>query len=143
MRFAHLLSIFALASMLAACSSKTSQPSVYRPAVGALGPYSGSVVSGDLVFVSGKIGNRGGSFIQEVDSAINAVQRELARSGASLRDVISVTVYLTNLDQYAEFNDIYAKRFDQPYPARACVEVSRLPGGARVELQVIAKRTKR
>ncbi len=139
MRTAHLLSIFALASVLGACSAKTSQPSVYRPAVGALGPYSGSVVTGDLVFVSGKIGTRGGSFTQEVDSAIDAVERELARSGAALSDVISVTVYLTNLDQYGEFNDIYAQRFDRPYPARACVEVSRLPGGARVEIQVIAQ----
>ncbi len=139
MRTANLLSIIALASMLASCSSKTSQPSVYRPAVGALGPYSGSVVTGDLVFVSGKIGYRGGSFTQEVQTALDAVERELARSGAALSDVISVTVYLTNLDQYGEFNDIYAQRFDRPYPTRACVEVSRLPGGARVEIQVIAQ----
>ena len=139
MRFAHLLTIFALASVLGACSAKKSQPLVYRPAVGGLGPYSGSVVTGDLVFVSGKIGTRGGSFTQEVQTALDAVQRELARSGAALSDVISVTVYLTNLDQYGEFNDIYAQRFDRPYPARACVEVSRLPGGAGVEIQVIAR----
>ena len=139
MRFAHLLSIFMLASVLGACSAKKSQPLVYRPAVGALGPYAGSVVTGDLVFVSGKIGTRGGSFTQEVDSAINAVERELARSGAALSDVISVTVYLTSLDQYGEFNVMYAQRFDRPYPARACVEVSRLPGGARIEIQVIAQ----
>ena len=138
MRPTHLLSLFMLASVLGACSAKTSQLSEYRPAVGALGPYSGSVVAGDLVFVSGKIGYRGGSFTQEVDSAIKAVEQELARSGAALSDVISVTVYLTNLDQYGEFNDIYAQRFDRQYPARACVEVSRLPGGARVEIQVIA-----
>ncbi len=139
MRPAHLLSIYVLALVLGACSAKTLQPSVYRPVDGALGPYSGSVVTGDLVFVSGKIGSRGGSFTQEVDSAINAVQRELARSGAALSDVISVTVYLTSLDRYAEFNDIYARRFARPYPARACVEVSRLPGGARVQIQVIAQ----
>ena len=103
---------------------------MYRPAIGALGPYSSSVLTGDLVFVSGKIGYRGGSFTQEVQTALDAVERELARSGVALGDVISVTVYLTNLDQYGEFNDIYAQRFDKPYPARACVEVSRLPGGA-------------
>ncbi len=139
MRFAQLVSIFTLALMLAACSSKTLPPSVYRPAVGALGPYSGSVASGGLVFVSGKIGTRGGSFIREVESAIDAVEQELARSGLTLGDVISVTVYLTNLDQYGEFNDIYGQRFDRPYPARACIEVTRLPGGARVEIQVIAR----
>jgi len=139
MRPTQLLSIFALASLLGACSAKESQPTLYRPAVGALGPYSGSVTSGGLVFVSGKIGTPGGSFTQEVQTALDAVERELARSGAALSDVISVTVYLTNLDLYGEFNDVYAQRFDRPYPARACAEVSRLPGGARVELQVIAQ----
>ena len=139
MKPTHLLSIFTLAAVLAGCSSKTSQPSVFRPAVGALGPYSGSVVTGDTVFVSGKIGYRDGSFAHEVQTALDAVERELSRSGVALSDVISVTVYLTNLDQYADFNDIYAQRFERPYPARACVEVSRLPGGARVEIQVIAQ----
>ena len=139
MRITHLLRIFALASVLGACSAKTSQPSVYRPAVGALGPYSGSVTSGELVFVSGKIGTPRGNFRQEVESAINAVQWELARLGLTLADVVSVTAYLTDLELYGEFNDIYAGRFAQPYPARACVEVSRLPGGARVEIQIIAQ----
>ncbi len=64
---------------------------------------------------------------------------EQPRSGVALGDVISVTVYLISLDLYGEFNDIYAQRFVQPYPARACVEVSRLPGEARVEIQVIAR----
>ena len=95
--------------------------------------------SDNLVFVSGKIGNRGGSFDVEVNTAINAIEKELARSGVTLADVISVTVYLTDLDLYGEFNSIYAKRFSNPYPARALVEVSRLPGDARVEIQVIAK----
>lgn len=139
MRLAHLLSILALASLFGACSAKTSQPIVHRPAIGVLGPYSGSVTSGGFVFVSGKIGTPGGRFTQEVQTVLDAVERELARSGAALSDVISVTVFLTNLDQYGEFNEIYAQRFDRPYPARACVEVSRLPGGARVELQVIAQ----
>ena len=138
-KIGRLFSITVVAWAIAGCGSRPSPESVYRPAIGSLGPYSGSVASGDLVFVSGKIGTRGGSFAQEVKTALDAVEQELARSGVALGDVISVTVFLTNLDLYGEFNDIYALRFAQPYPARACVEVSRLPGQARVEIQVIAR----
>ncbi|MCH8823555.1 MAG: RidA family protein [Planctomycetes bacterium] len=133
-------SLIALAFAVVGCSNNTvSRSLVHRSAVGALGPYSGSVTSDNLVFVSGKIGKRGGSFAVEVNTAIDAVEEELARSGVTLADAISVTVYLTDLELYGEFNSIYASRFHQPYPARACVEVSRLPGEARVEIQVIAK----
>lgn len=133
-------SLIALSLAAVGCNNNTaSQSLVHRSAVGALGPYSGSVTTGNLIFVSGKIGKRGGSFAVEVDTAIDAVRDELQRSNTSLADVISVTVYLTDLELYGEFNSIYAKRLGEPYPARACVEVSRLPGNARVEIQVIAK----
>lgn len=133
-------SFIALALAVVGCSNNASLKTlVHRSAVGALGPYSGSVTSDNLVFVSGKIGQRGGSFAVEVNTAIDAVEEELARSGVTLAEVVSVNVYLTDLELYGEFNRIYAKRFTDPYPARACVEVSRLPGEARVEIQVIAK----
>lgn len=107
-------------------------------AEGALGPYSGAVVAGDLVFVSGKIGERGGSFEREAETAIAAASAELARLGLDLSDVVESRVYLTDIDRYAEFNEIYARLFPAPYPARACVAVAALPGGARVEVQVVA-----
>lgn len=132
--------IFVLTFAAVGCNNNTSSQSlVHRSAVGALGPYSGSVTSDNLVFVSGKIGKRGESFAVEVNTAIDAVEKELARSGVSLADAVSVTVYLTDLDLFSEFNSIYAKRFSHPYPARALTEVPRLPGEARVEIQVIAK----
>lgn len=132
--------LFVMTFAVIGCNNNiASQSLVHRSADGALGPYSGSVTSDNLVFVSGKIGKRGGSFTVEVNTAIDAVEEELTRSGVTLADVISVTVYLTDLELYGEFNSIYAKRFSQPYPARACVEVSRLPGEARVEIKVIAK----
>lgn len=108
-----------------------------------MGPYSGSVESGGLVFVSGAICRGpapGGAFAGEAHAAIGALEQALARAGLSLRDVVSVTVYLTDLDLYGELNAVYAERFHAPYPARACVEVSGLPGGARVEIQAIARR---
>lgn len=107
-------------------------------AEGALGPYSGAVVAGDLVFVSGKIGDRGGTFEREAETAIEAASAELARLGLDLSDVVESRVYLTDIERYAEFNEIYARMFPAPYPARACVAVAALPGGARVEVQVVA-----
>lgn len=106
----------------------------------ALGPYSAMVTAGELVFVSGKIGRRGEGFETEVRTAIDAVESELARLGLGLRDVVSATVYLTDMQRYAELNAIYAARFPAPYPARACVAVAALPAGAQVEIQVVARR---
>ena len=112
----------------------------HQEAVGALGPYSGAVLADDFIFASGKIGQRGDSFEVEVNTAIDAVEAELARAGATLADVVQATVFLTDLDRYGEFNELYGRRMGPPYPARACIQVSRLPGDARVEIQVIARR---
>jgi len=105
-----------------------------------MGPYSGSVLADELIFVSGKVGERGGTLQQEFETAIDAVEQELAAFGASLADVVSVTVFFASMDDYAAFNDIYARRFPRPYPSRAVAAVSALPGGARVEIQAIARR---
>ncbi len=133
------LSVLAILLVISGC--RTSRPeATHLEAVGALGPYAGSVTYGDLIFASGKIGERGGSFEREVQTTIDAVETELARSGATLDDILQATVFLTDLNNYGEFNDIYGRRLGKPFPARACVEVSRLPGGARVEIQAIARR---
>jgi 2-iminobutanoate/2-iminopropanoate deaminase len=106
---------------------------------GALGPYSAAVRAGELVFLSGKIGERGQGFEREAQSAIDAVEAGLERAGLSLADVVSATVYLTDMGRYAELNAIYAERLPAPYPARACVAVAALPAGAQVEIQVVAR----
>ncbi len=105
-----------------------------------IGPYSSAVLSGDFVFMSGKIGERGVSFEHEATTAIDAVEGELQRIGLGLGDVVTATVFLTDMDRYAEFNAIYAARFPRPFPARACVAVAQLPAGAQVEIQVTARR---
>ena len=112
----------------------------HRAAPGALGPYSGSVTAGGLVFASGKIGERGGSFAHEAETALQAVADELARAGCGLDDLVSVTVYLTDMDLYDAFNEVYAATLPSPWPARVCVAVAALPGGARVEVAGVAAR---
>jgi len=123
--------------LLSACAGPRTE---HRVAEGALGPYSGAVVTGDLVFVSGKIGERGGTFEHEAETAIGRVSEELAGLGLDLGDVVEARVYLTDMGRYAEFNEIYGRLFPAPYPARACVAVAALPGEARVEVQVVARR---
>ncbi len=124
--------------MFVGCSTLT----VYQQAQRPLGPYSGAVLSGDFCFVAGKIGERGGSFEHEASTAIDAIEGELARAGLSLAHVVQVTVYVTDISNYHDFNKVYASRFDEPYPARAVVGVDDLPGQARVQIQALARRQK-
>lgn len=129
-------------TIVCGCASERARHSPaphHVPAQGALGPYSAAVRTSDLVFVSGKIGKPGANFVTEAESAIDAVSDELARQSLTLADVVSATVYLTDMKSYAELNEVYARKVPQPYPARACVAVSALPGGARVEIQVVAR----
>lgn len=135
---AHHIVALSAALTLAACGS--TRGTRYVAAEGALGPYSASVLSGDFCFVSGKIGRRGDSFEVEVETAIDAVEGELRRNDLTLADVVASTVYLTDIAYYGELNAIYARRFSAPYPARACIAVRALPGEARVEIQVTARR---
>ena len=125
-------------TVLASC--RTSPPRRHLAAEGALGPYSAAVDTGEFVFVAGKIGNRSGDFAHEASTALDAVARELGRVGLDLGDVVQSTVYLTDIALYQPFNEIYARKLPAPYPARACVAVAALPGGAKVEVQVVARR---
>lgn len=120
--------------LLASCAATR-----HHAAEGALGPYSGSVQAGGFVFCSGKIGERGGSFARECETALDAVAAELARSGLDLSHAVNVTVYLTDMALYPELNTLYGRRFPAPYPARTTVGVAGLPGGARLEIHVVAR----
>jgi len=131
---------FALLTLTSCASADKREPTTYLPAQGALGPYSAVVLCDGLCFVSGKIGAKRDDFESEADSAIDALAAELARAGLGLGDVVSVNVYLTDMASYPQLNAVYARRFTEPFPARACVAVSALPGGARVEIQAVARR---
>lgn len=126
--------------LLLAFATGCAGPAAHRPAPGAAGPYSGSVTAQGMTFVAGQIGDDRSSFATELGSALDKVEARLAAAGHSLRDVVSVTVYLTDMNHYDELNRIYAERFPAPYPARTCVAVAALPKGASVEVQVIAAR---
>jgi len=111
----------------------------------AVGPYSQAIICGNLLFASGQLPldpNNGQLIIGDLATQ---TRRVLANIGAILRtqnldysDIIKVTVYLTDLSQFEEFNKAYAGYFPIDPPARSCVQVAALPKGAFVEIDVIA-----
>ncbi|MFO7767827.1 MAG: Rid family detoxifying hydrolase [bacterium] len=110
-----------------------------------VGPYSPAVRYGDLLFLSGQIGMDPatgrlveGGVIPETRQALANLGILLEAAGLDLEDAVRVTVYLTDLDDYEDFNTEYARWMGEVPPARAAVEAARLPGDARVEISLIA-----
>lgn len=110
----------------------------------AIGPYEQAVRVGETVYCSGQIALRpDGTFVQggvaeQTRQVLENLGAVLAAAGGSLADVVKTTVYLTDLGAYAEMNGVYAGVFGERPPARAAVEVARLPKDARVEIDCIA-----
>ena len=111
----------------------------------ALGPYSQAIEAGGMVFASGQVPIdpatdqfvEGGIKEQTRQSLINA-QNILREAGTDLHHVVKTTVFLSDLDNFAAMNEVYAEVFQQPYPARSAVAVKTLPKGALVEIECIA-----
>lgn len=112
-----------------------------------MGPYSQAVLSGDTLYLSGQIGldPDTGEMVSEnvreqTEQVLDNLTAVLEEAGASLDDVVKATVYLTDMNDYASFNQVYGSYFQDAQPARACVEVCSLPKGALVEIDLIAQR---
>ena len=113
----------------------------------AVGPYSTAVIYGDTIYMSGTIGVdpavqkpvEGGTLAQAKQVFENIVT-VLSELGATTDDVLKTTVYLTNIADFAEVNKLYAEYFAPNFPARTCVEVSRLPMGLSIEVECIARK---
>ena len=113
-------------------------------APGAIGTYSQAVRVGDTVYISGQIPLDPATMQMvsgDIDVEIRRVFENLkaiaTAAGASLAQAAKVTVFLTDLANFAKVNEIMAQYFPQPYPARAAVGVAQLPRGARVEIECI------
>ena len=111
----------------------------------AIGPYSPAIRAGGLLFISGQIPLRpetGELVAGDVTAQTEQVMRNLAAllqaAGASFEHVVRTTVYLTDLNDFAAMNDVYARHVVAPAPARATVQVSRLPRDVKVEIDAIA-----
>lgn len=111
----------------------------------AIGPYSAYRVVGNLVFCSGQIpldpnsGEVVGSDIAtQTTQALKNVGGILKELNLSYKNIVKTTVFLTDIDEFSAMNEVYAKFFDEPYPARSAIAVKALPKGVKVEIEVIA-----
>jgi 2-iminobutanoate/2-iminopropanoate deaminase len=112
----------------------------------AIGPYSQAIQSGDLVFLSGQVPIDPatgelvvGDIAVQTERVLENLAAVLAAAGCSFGDVVKTTIYLVDLGDFQVVNQTYAKRFAAAPPARATVQVSALPKGARVEIDAIAR----
>ena len=115
-----------------------------KRAPAAIGPYSQAVKAGDLIFFSGQIplNPEGvlceGGIKEQTRQVLQNMQAMLNAAGLNFSHVVKTTIYLTDLADFAEVNELYGSCFTEPFPARACVEVAGLPKGAAVEIEWIA-----
>jgi len=114
-------------------------------APGAIGPYSQAVKIGEMVFVSGQIpidplsGNLiEGDIKAQTRQVLKNVSAVLSAASTSLDSVVKTTVFITDMNDFALMNEVYAEFFTSMPPARACVEVSRLPKDVLVEVEAVA-----
>jgi 2-iminobutanoate/2-iminopropanoate deaminase len=139
--------VLALALTLVCMPAFADKIAVESPAAPkAIGPYSQAIQSGELVFVSGslpfdpdgKIDYSQQDVTAQTKRVIDNIALELAAAHLTLDDVVSATVYVTDVDDFPAVNKVYASYFHPPYPARAFVQVAKLLRGAKVEISVIA-----
>ncbi|HHR85958.1 RidA family protein [Candidatus Bipolaricaulota bacterium] len=111
----------------------------------AVGPYSQAIRAGDLIFVSGQLPmTSDGSLITDnvaeaAKQSLQNISAVLKAAGASMSDVVKVTVFLEDMADFGAMNEVYKEYFTEPYPARAAVAVKTLPKGAPLEIEAIAR----
>lgn len=120
-----------------------------KKAPAAIGPYSQAIRVGNLVYTSGQIpiDPATGAFVEggikeQTRQSLTNVRAILAEAGLAMSDVVKTTVFMADMNDFAEMNGVYAEFFAEPYPARSAVAVKTLPKGALVEIEVVAEVTK-
>ena len=111
----------------------------------ALGPYSQAIKAGNLLFVSGQVPLAPetmevveGDVQAQTAQSLKNLKAILAESGADFSNVVKTTVFIKDMNEFGAINEVYAEYFGENKPARACVEVARLPKDVKVEIEVIA-----
>ena len=113
----------------------------------AIGPYSQAVWAGDLLFLSGQIAlcPETGAFLnssleEESHQVMKNIKSILNAAEMDYQNIIKTSIFLKDMNDFAEVNQIYASYLSEPFPARETVEIARLPKDARIEISIIAKK---
>jgi 2-iminobutanoate/2-iminopropanoate deaminase len=111
----------------------------------AIGPYSQAIKAGGFVFVSGQVAidPQTGQFVageiaEQTERALKNLQAVLEAAGSSLDQVVKTTVFLADMKEFSAMNEVYARFFSEPPPARATVAAAGLPRDAKVEIEAVA-----
>jgi 2-iminobutanoate/2-iminopropanoate deaminase len=111
-----------------------------------IGPYSQAVKTGGFVFTSGQVALEPGTgvlvtgdIVKETEQVFANLAAVLGAAGTSLARAVKVTVYLTDMGQFAKVNEVYGRFFAEPFPARTTIQVAALPKAAAVEIDVVAE----
>jgi 2-iminobutanoate/2-iminopropanoate deaminase len=117
-----------------------------KKAPAAIGPYSQAVQVGNLVYTSGQIpiDPATGAFVEggikeQTRQSLTNVRAILEEAGLTMNNVVKTTVFMADMNDFADMNAVYAEFFSEPYPARSAVAVKTLPKGALVEIEVVAE----
>lgn len=111
----------------------------------AIGPYSQAIVCGNMLFTSGQIpiDPKTGEIPEGVEAqarqALTNVKNLIEASGADISRVVKTTVFIKDMNDFSKINEVYAEFFTEPYPARSCVEVARLPKDVLLEVETIVE----
>ncbi len=111
----------------------------------AIGPYSQAITAGNTLFTSGQIpidpatGNIPEGVEAQARQVLTNVKNLIVAAGGDIANTIKTTVFIKNMNDFAKINEIYAEFFTEPYPARSCVEVARLPKDVLLEIEAIVE----
>ncbi|HIU56752.1 MAG TPA: RidA family protein [Candidatus Ornithomonoglobus merdipullorum] len=111
----------------------------------AIGPYSQAIISGNILFCSGQIpldpetGAIPEGVEAQAEQALTNVKNLIESAGGKIDNVVKTTVFIKDMDDFGKINEIYAKYFTEPFPARSCVEVARLPKDVLLEVEAIVE----
>lgn len=112
----------------------------------AIGPYSQAIQVGNLVYTSGQIpiDPATGNFVEggikeQTRQSLTNVRAILEEAGLTMANVVKTTVFMADMNDFADMNAVYADYFSEPYPARSAVAVKTLPKGALLEIEVVAE----
>lgn len=118
-----------------------------KNAPSAIGPYSQAVWAGDMLLMSGQIALNPESGAMENESLASETHRVmkniagiLEAAGMDYSNILKASIFIKDMNEFAQINEIYASYLQEPYPARETVEVARLPKDARIEISIIAKK---